>query len=735
MPYLIIVIIGLSGLIAQILLLRELLVSFCGNELTLGLILASWIAIEAGGVFIIGRIIDRVKSNLNLFVALQIVFSIALPLSIYLSRTFKALLGIPFGETMGLLAIGVSAFLIILPVAFCHGALFACLCKMHKGVARIYTWETIGTLIGGIIITYIFIPYLNSFQAVFIISLINQFICLVFFRSIPKKLGRVTIFLTALFSLFFLIGGANYIQRNSINRQWQKQVVLDYQNSIYGNVTVTRNNKQTSFFYNGIPIITAPYPDITFVQEFGNLPLLFHRQPANILVIGSGAGGLINELLKHPLKAIDYAELDPLLIRMLKKYPSDLTRKELGDRRVNIINTDGRFFISRTPNRYDVVLIGLSKPQDLTTNRLFTQEFFSLVKNRLDSEGILAFCLPGSLTYLSQELKDLNACIINALKVVFSFVRIIPGDYNLCLAANSKEILNIDPQMICARLKERGIEKGMLTPSYINYRLDKRWVDWFNLSLSGSMQKVNQDLLPFAVFQALIFWNKQFSPFSAYLFGLLKHWDLKIIAIAVFVVSLVLLFIFRRRKKILVAYSIATTGFFGMLTSLVLIFSFQVFYGYLYHQIGLFIAIFMAGVALGSALMARYLESIKDRLKIFISLEFMIIIFLFLLIRSIGSFGYLLFIVLFFGSGFLVGMAFPLAARIYLSLDKKEESGKASGILYFSDLMGGCFAGIFGGVLLLPVLGVFNTCMVMVLFKLSSLLLIANFYLYFKISE
>ena len=46
---------GLSGMIAQIVLLRELLVSFLGNELVLGILLANWLILEATGSFLIGR--------------------------------------------------------------------------------------------------------------------------------------------------------------------------------------------------------------------------------------------------------------------------------------------------------------------------------------------------------------------------------------------------------------------------------------------------------------------------------------------------------------------------------------------------------------------------------------------------------------------------------------------------------------------------------------------------------
>ena len=54
-----ILVVGLSGIVAQVMLLRELLVSFYGNELTLGLILANWIISEALGVFIIGKFIGN----------------------------------------------------------------------------------------------------------------------------------------------------------------------------------------------------------------------------------------------------------------------------------------------------------------------------------------------------------------------------------------------------------------------------------------------------------------------------------------------------------------------------------------------------------------------------------------------------------------------------------------------------------------------------------------------------
>ena len=61
--------VGFSGIVSQVLLVRELLVSFSGNELTLGIILSNWVISEALGVFIIGKFVERIRDKVSLFIA------------------------------------------------------------------------------------------------------------------------------------------------------------------------------------------------------------------------------------------------------------------------------------------------------------------------------------------------------------------------------------------------------------------------------------------------------------------------------------------------------------------------------------------------------------------------------------------------------------------------------------------------------------------------------------------
>ena len=83
---------GLSGIVAQVVLMRELLVSFHGNELTLGIIFANWLILAAVGSFILGKTVEITERKIEVFVLFQLVFAAALPLTVYLSRIFRNIL-------------------------------------------------------------------------------------------------------------------------------------------------------------------------------------------------------------------------------------------------------------------------------------------------------------------------------------------------------------------------------------------------------------------------------------------------------------------------------------------------------------------------------------------------------------------------------------------------------------------------------------------------------------------
>ncbi len=252
-----------------------------------------------------------------------------------------------------------------------------------------------------------------------------------------------------------------------------------YENSIYGNVAVVEKEQQFVFLADGIPICTTPVPDITFVEEFVHLALLSHPAPEEVLVIGGGVGGVLAEILKHPVRHLWYTELDPLVIKMVERFPTPLTTRELSDHRTEIKYVDGRLWVRTTQQRYDVVLINLPVPSTLQLNRFYTMEFFRTARNILTEGGILVLKCPGSLVYMSKELRDLNLCIYETLRQVFPYTRVTPGDFNLFLASASRKLSDITAAVLSQRLRERCLETRLLTDFHIRYKLDPRREKFF----------------------------------------------------------------------------------------------------------------------------------------------------------------------------------------------------------------------------------------------------------------
>ena len=755
------IVMGLSGIIAQIILLRELLINFYGNELSIGIILANWLALESFGAFFLGKQIERARARIAAFIFVTIIFSISFPASIYLARILKNILGTSPAETVGIAKIFYGSFLVLLPASITHGALFTFACKIYSScfgknttdacqaassAGKVYIYETTGAILGGICLTFFILPYFDSFRTAFGLGILNIIMCAIvgasFWRSdfprLIKTLFVASILLLIVFSYALISPVADEIHHNSLRYRWPGQEVVYYKNSIYGNIAVTKNQGQYTFFSDGISIITVPTPDIAAIEEFVHFPMLFHPAPKSILIISGGAGGTINEILKHNIKQVDYVELDPLILTAVKEFPVELTVKELSDPRVNIEYMDGKFFVKTTSYKYDVIFIALEDLSSLSVNRLFTKEFFALLENRLAPEGIIAFCLPGSVTYLADGMKNLNACVLNALQYAFRYTRIIPGDaVNIYMASSSGQLLRAGKDTLIERFRQRNIDARLISPFHIEYKLQRQWAEWFKDNLKDATKKANQDFRPLGTFFSLSYWNAMLSPYIQPALKACERITLRffvLIFIALGIILGIISAFFKYPLKLSIPISIAATGFAGMLFELIIIFTFQIIYGYLFYWIGLLISVFMTGALAGSFWVMKKIRKIKNELPFFLKTEGAIIVFALILPAILTAYEYhasesrpfinfkIVFLVISLISGFIIGIQFPLANKIHLSQGKSGIS-ETAGLLYGSDLLGGWLSGMIGGVILLPLLGVLNSCLVIVLLKSMTFVL------------
>ncbi|GFP40288.1 spermine/spermidine synthase domain-containing protein, partial [Candidatus Hakubella thermalkaliphila] len=487
----------------------------------------------------------------------------------------------------------------------------------------------------------------------------------------------------------------------------------------------------------GLLMFTAPDPDIAFIEEVTHFPLLYHPSPQRVLLIGGGVGGVLNEILKHPVTKVVYVELDPIIIQVAREH--SLTRA-LDDPRLRIELTDGRLFVSHTQEKYDVIIVNLSPPSTLQLNRAYTQEFFRKVHNILSPGGILSFGLPWSETYVSQEMISHNRCIYETVKKVFPGVSIIPGERSIFLASADPAALTNALETIYYRFQDRDLATRLLTVPYIQYKLSPERIERLLAPLrAGEPVETNQDLRPIGTYHNLALWNVMFYPGSRGFFNWISRMQLWWFLIPVGLLLTVPISINWRRVSsrpmlLPVVLAIMTTGFAGMTFSLISFLAFQTLHGYLYQKIGILVAAFMLGLAFGGLSMNHIMNKLRRDILALGKIELaisgyafllpLILILLFAHLDKLPPFipAEVPLSLLNWGAGFLVGLEFPLANKIYLG--SKSGVGRVAGTLYASDLCGAIVGAVLTSVFLIPILGISKTCLVIAMFKIASLVVL-----------
>jgi spermidine synthase len=153
--------------------------------------------------------------------------------------------------------------------------------------------------------------------------------------------------------------------------------------------------------------LPAPY------TRFMSAGLLYAQQAGRILMIGLGAGSVSTYLARAmPQARIDVVEIDPGVVSAAHKYFG----VEATDR-VRIIESDGRVYLNRHSELYDLILLDAYRELGVPFH-LLTKEFYALVNERLAPGGALAANIAGGT--------KLYASTLVTLRSVFAGVDVYP---------------------------------------------------------------------------------------------------------------------------------------------------------------------------------------------------------------------------------------------------------------------------------------------------------------------
>jgi spermidine synthase len=455
-----------------------------------------------------------------------------------------------------------------------------------------------------------------------------------------------------------------------------------------------------------------------------HLVALQHPDPQRILILGGGAEGLVGEALGHKPTQIQYVELNPVLLSLLRQHLPATLSEPLAAEAVQIEVADPRQFL-QAPGTYDLILVGMPEPTSGGTNRFFTLEFFTQCAERLSPEGILGFRLRTAENLWTPQQARRTSSIWRALREVFADVVVLPGTTNIFLAANRQ--LTRDPEVLAQRLGQRQLITQLVSPPYLTYLYtNDRFAEVAEV-LAATTAPRNRDTHPVCYQITLLLWLARFFPVLAWLdlpqltpagfFGQPVIW----LVLAMFLVGL---WLCRRRPGCQAGLLAASAGFMGMVLETAIILAYQVKSGVLYQDLGLLLTMFMAGLAAGAWCLDRWSRRwaglVPRRVGLLLGLSFGALNLLVARLLVTPAAGTLWVAVsLLWAGGFLVAALFAFA-----SLHRRVEQRLVISPLYAADLLGGCLGSVLASLFLIPVLGLGPAVLAMALVAGLTLLLI-----------
>ncbi len=260
--------------------------------------------------------------------------------------------------------------------------------------ARVYSWNTVGAILGSIAGGFLIVPALRYEGAVHLAvigsCLLAVVACFTLFR--PSKWFAIPMTVAALAaSVLFVPTMPDALLRYSPLRVNGQGEMLFYDVGRSAAVIALRQGDQIAIRTNSLPEasidMVGTTPQLYVEAWMAPLAVLARPKTEDMLIVGFG-GGRVLEAVPPSVRNIDVIELEDKVIDANRFVSKRRLRDPLNDSRVNLIINDARGALQLTDRRYDAVVSQPSHPWTAGASHLYTRQFMQQAKDHLKPGGL-----------------------------------------------------------------------------------------------------------------------------------------------------------------------------------------------------------------------------------------------------------------------------------------------------------------------------------------------------------
>lgn len=280
--------------------------------------------------------------------------------------------------------------------------------SLSKALADILSLDYLGALVGSLAFPIILLPILGVTQTGFLMGLLNVLVaglCLNLFRSRLTRGWQRRLAAAWGAALALMIAGTLFSTDfvRIFEQQLYADVIIHRQQTPYQHMVITRDNEDVRFFLDGNLQLSSR-------DEYRYHEVLVHpvmsaaRSRETALVLGGGDGAVARELLKYDdVQHIIVVDLDPEVTELARTHLllREINGGSLDDPRVRVVNQDAYRYLEESSDVYPVIIIDLPDPNNESLSKLYSRQFYTLVRQRLTPDG--AFVTQAASPYFVRQ--------------------------------------------------------------------------------------------------------------------------------------------------------------------------------------------------------------------------------------------------------------------------------------------------------------------------------------------
>lgn len=469
-------IIAICGILYE-LLISTITTYFQGSSiLHFSLVIGLFLSFMGVGAYL-SKYLER--NLLEWFIIFEIILGLVGGLSTFLLYTAFSLTPYFYGIAFCLIAVLGSLIGIEIPILTRIVRQYE---DLKQSLADVLSFDYLGALIASVVFPLLLLPVLGTMRTAFVIGMLNLSVAImnvwIFRQELKKHLRLLSI---SIGLMLLMTGGLIYsFQLISFFEQflYRDEILLTRQ-SAYQRIVLTKWNNDVRLFIDG-NLQFSSRDEYRYHEPLVHLPMALTQHPERILVLGGGDGLVARELFKHPeVSHIDLVDLDPEITKLGQEHPFfiQLNENAMNHPALSIYNQDAYKFVEESSDIYDLVIIDLPDPNNESLGKLYSVEFYGLLKKRMAAGGVVV-TQSTSPYYAPKAFWCIHRSIEEVFKVAMPYTVNVPSfgqwGFNLAinfpdklhrLPANSEELVEICLPKLNKRL---FVENNGLSFRYLN---------------------------------------------------------------------------------------------------------------------------------------------------------------------------------------------------------------------------------------------------------------------------